>query len=628
MTVTAAEARVEYLCNGSSVVFAYPYQFFQNDDLEVWLYDTAAQTGEQMVMGVDYTVTGALNPTGGSVTMTVAPSSGKQLIILNNPDIVQINHYINADDFPAASHENALDRLTKICQRLSDRVDRAVRAPDWAPDDAVPDAGTLINLVEEAQAASNDAIAASNTAHAYADQSQASSVASGSSANNSGIQAGHSSDSAAAAAASATLAQSYANAADVQKIIWQGAWNSTFTYSKSDAASYQGSSWVSKTTNTNKPPATNPSDWDLMALKGTDGTGGGGITDAPSDGKMYGRQSGAWAQVISQVVIQDTPPTGKPPGTLWWESDSGVFYVFYDDGNTQQWVQAAAAPIDSTLFIAKSGDTMAGPLLLAGDPTAALQAATKQYVDARVVMNYLSGLTLSTPGTSTNFTVQPGQAADSSNSEMMRLLASMTKTMAAWVAGTGNGALDTGTIANATWYHVFLIKNPLGGALDILISTSPTAPVMPSGFTLKRRIGGMFVDGTTKWLGFKQLGDEFLFTLPITCVSAIATTAAGTINNVITAVPPGVQCVARLQVDLVWNTAACQMVVSAGDNGQIVSAIPAYYDAIIQTSGAQYSFCKDVRTNTAGQVCWAASGVGGNVYINSYGYFDRRGRDG
>ena len=46
--------------------------------------------------------------------MTVAPPGGTTLIIINDPDIVQTLHYVNADDFPADCHEQGLDRLTKI----------------------------------------------------------------------------------------------------------------------------------------------------------------------------------------------------------------------------------------------------------------------------------------------------------------------------------------------------------------------------------------------------------------------------------------------------------------------------------------------------------------------------------
>lgn len=43
-----------------------------------------------------------------------------------------------------------------------------------------------------------------------------------------------------------------------------------------------------------------------------------------------------------------------------------------------------AVPADATPYVQKSGDTMTGPLVLPGDPTSALQAATKSYVDGTV----------------------------------------------------------------------------------------------------------------------------------------------------------------------------------------------------------------------------------------------------
>ena len=66
-------------------------------------------------------------------------------------------------------------------------------------------------------------------------------------------------------------------------------------------------------------------------VAGTDETGGGGIPDAPYDGKTYGRKNGAWEQVIG---VSDDPGTdlknyllGSPSGTqldtmlgsLYWQ---------------------------------------------------------------------------------------------------------------------------------------------------------------------------------------------------------------------------------------------------------------------------------------------------------------------
>lgn len=55
---------------------------------------------------------------------------------------------------------------------------------------------------------------------------------------------------------------------------WRGAWNSTASYLIDDAVSYNGSSYIAKTANTNKQPDTNPSDWDLWVSKGDQGEQG------------------------------------------------------------------------------------------------------------------------------------------------------------------------------------------------------------------------------------------------------------------------------------------------------------------------------------------------------------------
>src|SRR5262245_34874571 len=96
------------------------------------------------------------------------------------------------------------------------------------------------------------------------------------------------------------------------------------------------------------------------------------------------------------VVTGDAPPANPMVNQLWWETDTGILWLWYDDGNSQQWVQLSAGASmsgddtqDAILAlqnskVAKAGDTMTGALILPGDPTTALQAATKQYVDNRV----------------------------------------------------------------------------------------------------------------------------------------------------------------------------------------------------------------------------------------------------
>src|SRR6218665_2330902 len=55
-----------------------------------------------------------------------------------------------------------------------------------------------------------------------------------------------------------------------------------------------------------------------------------------------------------------------------------------------------------------------------------------------VFQNYLSGLTLSTAGSSSTFGIAPGVATDSTNVDILTLGSSYTKTTGAWAVGSGN----------------------------------------------------------------------------------------------------------------------------------------------------------------------------------------------
>jgi hypothetical protein len=65
----------------------------------------------------------------------------------------------------------------------------------------------------------------------------------------------------------------------------------------------------------------------------------------------------------SSVIVSDTPPVGVPDNTLWWESDTGILYIRFNDGNTVQWVIASPQP-DTSMFVQRTGDTMSGNLTI------------------------------------------------------------------------------------------------------------------------------------------------------------------------------------------------------------------------------------------------------------------------
>lgn len=115
------------------------------------------------------------------------------------------------------------------------------------------------------------------------------------------------------------------------------------------------------------------------------------LTTTPRPGRLYTKEkkAGVWAAawtIETNISVGALPPAGvMRDGSLWWDNDNGVLYVYYNDGNSTQWVQAVALPsINTSLFVQRGGDAMTGPLTLPGAPTVDLHAATKLYVDAGV----------------------------------------------------------------------------------------------------------------------------------------------------------------------------------------------------------------------------------------------------
>jgi hypothetical protein len=237
--------------------------------------------------------------------------------------------------------------------------------------------------------------------------------------------------------------------------------------------------------------------------------------------------------------------------------------------------------------------------------------------------SWLSGLILSTAGSSSTFGVTAGQCADSTNAALMNVPAALTKTTAGWAAGTGNGALDSGSIAANTWYHVFAISDAVGVTTDILVSRSPTAPTLPAGFTLFRRIGSMKTDASFHWLGFVQTGDLFNYNTAI--VDLGATIPINTITNVTLTVPTGIVVVAWFSATWISTNAVETSVIMLPKTMGISAPPIALWS---QGNNLIEAGHFNVPTDTSGRIQVDALADSGTLGIVTFGYRDSRGKDG
>lgn len=125
MTISSTDSKVIYGGNGSTTAFAVPFMFPRNEDIEVLLTDTEGFES-LLVIATDYQLSGAGEPMGGTCALNAPPEPGQTLVIRRTPAITQEVDYLENDPFPAATHEAALDKLTMICQALSERLDRTI----------------------------------------------------------------------------------------------------------------------------------------------------------------------------------------------------------------------------------------------------------------------------------------------------------------------------------------------------------------------------------------------------------------------------------------------------------------------------------------------------------------------
>ncbi|WP_294277565.1 hypothetical protein [uncultured Sphingomonas sp.] len=137
MTVAAKPATISYIEDGVSVSFAVPFRFKAASDLVVErLGDGSVIT---LQLGTDYTVTGGATDAGGTLTRTVA-TAGATLRITRDTARAQPMTYATGDRFPAASHEEALDRQMLVAQeqdaKQADTISRALLLP---PGEVAPD---------------------------------------------------------------------------------------------------------------------------------------------------------------------------------------------------------------------------------------------------------------------------------------------------------------------------------------------------------------------------------------------------------------------------------------------------------------------------------------------------------
>ena len=89
MTISSTVNRTSTAGDGIVTAFSFPYLFFADDDLKVILVVDSTGVETTQTITTHYTVAGAGEAAGGTVTMVTPPASGETLVIIREEQLTQ-----------------------------------------------------------------------------------------------------------------------------------------------------------------------------------------------------------------------------------------------------------------------------------------------------------------------------------------------------------------------------------------------------------------------------------------------------------------------------------------------------------------------------------------------------------
>jgi len=115
--------RIQYSGDGTQTVFTYPFPIFEDGDLEV--YEDAVVKA----LSSDYTVQGAGQSAGGTVTFIAAPAANSTVTLLRNVPIKRTSDFQESGEFRANVLNDELDKQITMLQQVAEDLGRAIAFP-------------------------------------------------------------------------------------------------------------------------------------------------------------------------------------------------------------------------------------------------------------------------------------------------------------------------------------------------------------------------------------------------------------------------------------------------------------------------------------------------------------------
>lgn len=132
MTVQTSTNVAAFVGNGVTTSFPIGFKFNSSADLIVEATNTVTGVTTPLSLNSDYTVTGAGDENGGTITFTAAPLSVETVKVTRHVDLLQLTDLRNQGKFYAEVHEDVFDKLIMIDQQQQTEINAANDKSDEA----------------------------------------------------------------------------------------------------------------------------------------------------------------------------------------------------------------------------------------------------------------------------------------------------------------------------------------------------------------------------------------------------------------------------------------------------------------------------------------------------------------
>jgi len=317
------------------------------------------------------------------------------------------------------------------------------------------------------------------------------------------------------------------------------------------------------------------------------------------NGTVFTGSGGGASSSGTSVTISDSAPASPSAGNLWWDSSVGNLAIYYNDGDSSQWVDAVSAYVFpstvNNLTITTStqaSSTITGALIVTGGAG----IGGNLYVGGQM---YMGGLTVAAGSTLTNLILS------STSSSTSTTTGALIVTGGAGIGGSVNigGSLTIGTT---------LLVN--GTALSP-VSISDSAPTSPSSGQLwwDSSVGNLAIyynDGdTSQWV---DAVSSYVFPSTINNLTITTSTQATSTTTGALIVTGGAGIGGSMYVASTSYIAGAQIITTA--------TIGNYAAASGGGTGTTSTFVisnitQSSNTFSGALQVWGGAGVGGNMYI-------------